>query len=112
MRLQSLSELKRLQPLPSITPLHFERSERKAQPISEIELISYSSNLCLYSMRILRGEISVRNREAKLSALMREVSKIDSLLSKDDYYLHGTYTKNDTKKFFKQVGLRPEHVAY
>lgn len=112
MRLQSLSKLKQLQPIQSIKQLSFKRLEAKETPLNEIELILYSTNLCLYSMRILRNEITVRNREAKLQALMREAAKMHSLLSQRDFYLHSTYTKSNTKKFFKQVGLRPHHLAY
>ena len=32
------------------------------------------------------------------------------LLHKDDYYLHLEYTDKDTKKFFKEVGLKPRHI--
>lgn len=108
----TIEPLKELQSLQCIKPLSKEPPERRETPLNEIELISYSTKICLYSMRILRNEITVRNREAKLQALMREVTKMHSLLSQRDFYLHSTYTKSSTKKFFKQVGLRPPHLAY
>jgi hypothetical protein len=110
--MKPLRALKQLQPLQPIKALQKERQTPKETPLSEIELISYSVNICYYSMRILRNEITVQNREAKLNALMQEVIKTGTLLQRDDYYLHGTYTKENTKKFFKQVGLKPEHIKH
>lgn len=107
-----LAELEQLKPLQSIKALQKEPPERLKVPLSEIELISYSTNLCLHSARILRGETIVTNREAKLNALNREISKMYSLLSIDDYYLHSTYTKQDTRKFFKELGIRSSHLKH
>lgn len=108
--MKPLSQLKQLSRLQSIKPLLKERPEPLKTPLNEIELISYSSNLCLFSMRILRDEIKVKNREGTLNAVMQELSKLNSLLSRDNYYSHATHTKNDTKKFFKEVGLKPRHI--
>lgn len=110
--MKPLRALKQLQPLQPIKALQKERQTPKETPLSEIELISYSVNICYYSMKILRGETIVKNRDAKLNALMQEVTKVGTLLKRDDYYLHSTYTKSDTKKFFKQVGIRPEHIKH
>jgi hypothetical protein len=108
--MKPLSQLKQLYRLQSIKPLSKERPEPLKIPISEIELILYSSNLCLFSMRILRDEIKVKNREGTLNAVNKEILKLYSLLSKDDYYQYATHTKNDTKKFFKDIGLKPRHI--
>lgn len=110
--MKPLTCLTSLKPLQPIKPLQKERKTAKETPLSEIELISYSVDICYYSMRILRNEITVQNREAKLNALMQEVIKTGTLLQRDDYYLHSNYTKEDTKKFFKQVGLKPEHIKH
>ena len=105
--LQALSQLKQLQ---SIKPLSKQPPERLETPLSQIELICYSTNICYHSMNILRGDTVVKNREAKLNALMQEVKRTGTLLQRDDYYLHSTYTKENTRKFFKDVGIRPEHL--
>lgn len=102
--LSEIGTLKGLKPL-TTTRVTIDRSL-----ISEMQLILYSSNLCLFSARILRDEINVPNRNETLNAVTKEISKLYSLLSKDDYYLHSTYTKKDTKKFFKDVGLKPRHI--
>lgn len=110
--MKPLQALKQLQPLQPIKALQKERQTPKETPLSEIELISYSVNICYYSMRILRNEITVQNREAKLNALMQEVIKTGTLLQRDDFYHHSTYTKQNTKSFFKSVGLRRHHIAH
>ena len=108
--MKPLSQLEQLRRLQSIRPLSKERPEPLKMPLNEIELISYSSDLCLFGIRLLHDEIKVKNREGTLNAVMLELSKLNSLLSMDDYYLYATHTKNDTKKFFKDVGLKPRHI--
>ena len=110
--MKPLQALSQLQPLQSIKALQTERPERLETPLSEIELITYSTNILYHSAKILRGETIVKNRSAKLNALERETLKICSLLQMDNYYFHSTYTKENTKKFFKQVGIRPEHLKH
>ncbi len=110
--LQTLRELKSVGSLPSIKPMMYKRVTIDKSYLSSIELILYSTNLCLFSTRILRNEIHVKNREATLSAVIQEVSKLYNLLSKDDFYMHSDYTKKDTKKFFKSVGLKPKHIEH
>lgn len=110
--MKSLQRLKQLKPLQCIRALKKEPPERLETPLSEIELIMYSTNICYHSMNILRGDTVVKNREAKLQALMLEVERTGTLLQMDNYYLHSPYTKENTKKFFKQVGIRPEHLKH
>jgi len=110
--MKPLQALEQLKPLQSIKALQREPLERLETPLNEIELILYSTNLCYHSMNIIRGETIVTNREAKLKALMSEVTKVGTLLHRDDYYLHSTYTQKDTKKFFKDVGIRAKHLKY
>ena len=102
----------KLKQLQSIKPLQTEHPQRLETPLSEIELIMYSTNICYHSAKIIRGDTVVKNREAKLKALDREMLKICSLLQMNNYYSHSTYTKENTKKFFKQVGIRPEHLKH
>jgi hypothetical protein len=110
--MKPLQGLKQIKSLQSIKPLSKQPPERLETPLSEIELILYSTNICYHSMNILRGDTVVKNREAKLKALMQEVTKVGTLLQMDNFYLHSTYTKENTKKFFKQVGIRPEHLQH
>ena len=110
--LQALSQPKQLKQLQSIKPLQTEHPQRLETPLSEIELIMYATNICYHSANILRGDTVVTNRSAKLNALERETLKICSLLQMDNYYLHSPYTKENTKKFFKDVGIRPEHLKH
>lgn len=109
--LQSLRELQSVGSVPTIKPLSYRRVWIDKNFMNEIDLLLYSSNLLLFSARILRYEINVKNRERTLNATMQEVSKLNRLLSKDDYYLHSDYRKKDTKKFFKDVGLKPKHIS-
>lgn len=106
-RLEPLKQLQRLEPL--YRPLQCTKKN-----LSMIETILYSSNLCLFSMRILRDEIQVTDKYQKLNATQKEIIKLCSLLQKDDYEFHelNTYTKSSTKKFFKKVGLKPKHIEY
>jgi len=108
--LEALQSLKPLKEIQSIKALKKEPLERFKTPLSEVELILYSTNICYHSMKILRGETIVQNRNAKLNAMMQEATKISSLLSKRDFYLYSTYTKSDTKKFFRDVGIRAKHL--
>ncbi len=108
--MKPLTPLEQLKPLQCIRPLKQEPPERLETPLSEIELIMYSVNICYHSANILRGDTVVTNRRAKLNALNRETLKIYNLFSRDDYYTHSTYTKENTKKFFKDVGIRAEHL--
>ena len=110
--LQALRELKSVGSVRNIKPLTYKRVTIDKSRLSEIDLISYSSSLCLFSMRILRNEIKVKNREGTLKAVMQEVSKLSRLLHRNDYYLHSDYTQKDTKKFFKEVGLKPKHLEH
>jgi hypothetical protein len=104
--LQSLQGLQALQ-LQSKKP-----TVRKEIPLSEIELILYSTNLCYHTMNVIEGITIVQNKEAKLNTIYKELSKLDALLSHDDYFQHSTYTKQNTAKFFKEVGIRPQHLKY
>lgn len=110
--MKPLSQLKQLKPLQCIRPLKKEPPQRLETPLSEMELILYATNICYHSANILRGDTVVTNRAAKLNALNRETLKICSLLQMDNYYSHSTYTKENTKKFFKDVGIRAEHLKH
>lgn len=57
MDIKPLEPLQRLQPMQTITD---NTKAPKSPFLSEIELILYATNLCYYSMRILRDEIQVK----------------------------------------------------
>jgi hypothetical protein len=101
------------QRLKSLKPLQgLDKNKRgtKSKYLDELELLVYSTNLCFYSMRILRNEIKVNNRAETLSLVNNEVFKLNNLLSKRDYFSRSEYTKKNTKEFFKKVGLKPRHI--
>lgn len=115
MKLNSLGRLRELESIgsiQSIKPMIYKRVTIDKSRLSEVELILYSTNLCLFSARILRDEIQVKNREGTLNAVTQEILKLYTLLSKEDFYMHSDYTKKDTKKFFKSVGLKPKHIKH
>lgn len=109
--LQALRGLKSVGSVSTIKPLTYKRVKIDKSRLSEIGLISYSSSLCLFASRILYNEIKIPNREGTLNAVIQEVSKLHSLLSKNDYIQNSDYTQKDTKKFFKEVGLKPKHIS-
>ncbi len=100
MKLNSLSTLRQLDDMPS---LHKKHKEVKNNNLSDIDIIVYSVNLCLYSARILRGEIKVKNRDAVLQTVGREVIAISNLMSKKNWYYFSDYTHTGTKKFLNQL---------
>ena len=61
-------------------------------------------------MRVLRNEIFVNNRDNVLSMAMKEVKKLNTLLSKENYYEETTITHKEAKETFKKIGLKPRHI--
>lgn len=110
MSLTNLQSLKSLDKLPRLKPLQQNKISTNKKYLDELELILYSTNLCLFSTRILRNEIEVKNRNAVLNIVTNEVGKLYNLLSKKDFLLHSNYTKKDTREFFKKIGLKPKHI--
>lgn len=110
MSLANLQSLKSLDSLQRLKPLQQNKISTNIKYLDELELILYSTNLCLFSARILRNEIEVKNRNEVLNIVTDEVGKLYNLLSQKDFLLHSNYTKKDTRGFFKKVGLRPKHI--
>lgn len=110
MSLTNLPSLKSLDNLQGLKPLQKSKISTNKKYLNELELILYSTNLCYYSTRILRNEIEVKNRNEVLNIVTDEVGKLYNLLSKKDFLLHSNYTQEDTKAFFKKVGLKPKHI--
>jgi hypothetical protein len=104
--LKSLDSIKRLKPLDSITP----KEKVNINPLNEIDIILYSTNLCYYATRILRNEIKVNNGEIKVNIISKELLKLNRLLSKRDFLLQSNYTKKDTREFYKKIGLKQKYI--
>lgn len=103
--LQSLGALKQIKGIPQLKPLI--KTIDKSN-LSQIELISHSSSLCLYAMRILRDEIIVKNRATILAMTISEIKKLDTMLSNNNP--EETITHKQAKETFKQIGLKPKHI--
>ena len=108
MKLHKLQSIKQINQLPNLQP----KITINRNSLNQIELILYSTNLCLFSMRILRDEIVIKNRNKTLQIVNNEVRKLYTLLSKEDYLFHSNYTKKSTKEFFKKIGLKPKHLKH
>ncbi len=108
--LQAIRELKSVGSLPSIKPMIYKRVTIDKSRFSAIELLNHSSSMCLFAMRLLHDEIKVTNKTQSLQIAMNEILKLNSIISKDDYYLMSDYTKKDTKKSYKEIGLKAKHL--
>ena len=90
--------------------LHKKHKEAKSKYLSDLDIFVYIANLCLYSTRILRDEIRVKNRDAVLQTVGKEVTALSKLISKKNWYYFSEYTHTGTKKFYKSVGLKPNET--
>ena len=106
--LQTLGELNKLKGIPQLKPLIRTIVTIDKSNLSQIALINHSSSLCLYAMRILRYEISVKNRAEILAMTMAEIKKLSTMLSKNNY--EETISHKEAKETFKQIGLKPRHI--
>ena len=106
--LQSLGALKQIKGVPQLKPLIRTIVTIDKSNLSQIELISHSSSLCLYAMRILHYEINVPNRDSILAMTLNEIRKLNTMLSKNNY--EETISHKEAKETFKQIGLKPKHI--
>ncbi len=106
--LQSLGALKQIKGVPQLKPLIRTIVTIDKSNLSQIELISHSSSLCLYAMRILHYEINVPNRDSILAMTLNEIRKLNTILSKNDN--EETLTHKEAKETFKRIGLKPRHI--
>lgn len=106
--LQSLGALKQIKGVPQLKPLIRTVVTIDKSNLSQIELISHSSSLCLYAMRILHYEINVPNRDSILAMTLNEIRKLNTMLSKNNY--EETISHKEAKETFKQIGLKPKHI--
>lgn len=107
--LQPLRELKELEGVPSLKALLTKKTSIAKSNLSQIEIISYSVKICLFTARILRNEITIKNRDKALSMALKEVVNLNKLLAKDNYY-EETITHKEAKEVFKRIGLKPRHI--
>lgn len=108
--LQSLRELKEIDDVPQLKSLFTTRAIIAKGKLSEIELILHSTNLCYFTMRLLRDEIYVNNRDKVLNMAMQEVNNINALLSKSNYDEETTLSHKEVKETFKRLGVKPKHI--
>ena len=106
--LQTLGELNKLKGIPQLKPLIRTIVTIDKSNLSQIALINHSASLCLYAMRILRDEIRVKNKAEILAMTLREIKKLGTMLSKNNY--EETITHKEAKETFKQIGLMPRHI--
>lgn len=106
--LQSLGALKQIKGVPQLKPLIRTIVTIDKSNLSQIELISHSSSLCLYAMRILHYEINVPNRDSILAMTLNEIRKLNTMLSKNNY--EETISHKEAKETFKKIRLKPKHI--
>lgn len=108
--LQSLKHMRGLRDIPSLKPLIKTSVTPSKGTLSEIEVILHSTNLCYFTMRLLRDEIFVNNRDKVLNMAMQEVKNINALLSKSNYDEETTLSHKEVKETFKRLGIKPRHI--
>lgn len=96
--------------LKSLSTINHTKKINRSNLLNEIDLILYSTNLCLFSTRVIRDEIKVKDYRTTLNMLNNEILKLHNILLKKDFIYHSSYTKKDTKEFFKKVGIKPRHL--
>jgi len=97
--------LKGIKPLTSIP-----KQPRRENYLNNVELLAHFADVNLYTMRILRDEIVVRNKSQKLEILLQEIRKFNSLLNSENMMMDSDYTQKSIKEFKKRVGQKPEHT--
>lgn len=108
--LQSLKHMRGLRDMPSLKPLIKTSVTPSKGTLSEIEVILHSTNLCYFTMRLLRDEIYVNNRDKVLNMAMQEVVHYNRLLRKENYYDETIITHKQVKETFKRLGIKPRHI--
>ncbi len=101
MRLNQLQTLRGLDDIPTLEP----KQKPMKQYFSSIDILCYSVNLCYLSMKIIRGEMFVKNKYETLNAMINESKRT---LHPD--FIYEGYTEAKAKKFYKSVGLNKKHL--
>lgn len=110
MNLTKLQSLKSLNNISKLNSLQQNNVLINKRYLDKLELVLYSTNLCLFSTRILRKDIKVKNRSEVLNIVNDEVRKLYNLLSKKDFLLYSNYTKRDIREFSKKIGLKQSYL--
>jgi len=102
MRLNTLATLRELEELNTL--------ERESKPIkskyySSVDILCYSVDLCSVAMKILRGEILVKDKDLVIDALIQETKK-----TQHPDFIYELYTDAKAKKFYKSIGIKPQHL--
>ncbi len=105
-----------IKPLPTrikaLKPLTKEKVKR-GNYLSNMEMILYSTNLCYYSMRILRNEIIVNDREMILNSIMKETIRMSKILNTKDWYnIDTVLTQKEVKENFKRFGITKKSLEH
>ena len=105
-----------IKPLPTrikaLKPLTKEKVKR-GNYLSNMEMILYSTNLCYYSMRILRNEIIVNDREMILNSIMKETIRMSKILNTKDWYnIDTVLTQKEVNENFKRFGITKKSLEH
>lgn len=104
-----LTKIQTIQKLEKLIPLKNKEVDRNKY-LDEMDIILYSTNLCLYASRISNDEIKVNNKYEVLNKLNIEINNLYNLLSKKDFIQASIYTQKSKKEFLKSVGLKTKHI--
>lgn len=103
-----LTKIETIQKLEKLTPIKNKEVDRNKY-LDEMDIILYTTNLCLYASRVANDEIKVNNKYEVLNKLNIEINNLYNLLSKKDFIQASIYTQKSKKEFFKSVGLKTKH---
>ena len=109
-------KLNSIDPLPqrvtTLKPL-IKKKVKRGNYLSNMEMILYSTNLCYYSMRILRNEIIVNDREMILNSIMKETIRMSKILNTKDWYnIDTVLTQKEVKENFKRFGITKKSLEH
>lgn len=107
MKLNSLQSLKALGEIKELSVPKRIITPHKSPYLSEIEILSYASNICFFAGKLLREEIIVKNSNVVINMAMKEVANLNSLLSSDEMEL---IPRKEVKETFKKLGVKPRHL--
>lgn len=104
-----LTKIESIQKLERLTPIKNKEVDRNKY-LNELDIILYSTNLCLYASRLANNEVNIKNRNEVSKKLNIEINSLYNLLSKKDFMNESNYTNKSKKEFFKSIGLKPKHI--
>lgn len=102
-----LKELQTLPILSEIQPLQTQK-QKKAEYLSSIEFLLYTADLCLFSTRLIRNEINIKNKDFILANITNEIKVLDNILQEDN--LDQQISIKHKTDFFKKVKLKDKYL--